>query len=39
MSNDITEKGKKELKTDFGAKNLAIFINQKFKSSYSKGGT
>lgn len=37
MSNCITEAGKKEAKYDYGAKNLASFINNKFKMSYSKG--
>lgn len=38
LSNDLTERGKKEAKFDIGAKNLASFINNKFKTSYSKGG-
>jgi hypothetical protein len=37
MSNSITEAGKKEAKFDHGAKNLAFFINNKFRNSYSKG--
>lgn len=38
LSNDLTEKGKKEAKFDVGAKHLAWFINSKFKLSYTKGG-
>lgn len=38
LSNDLTEKGRKEAKFDIGARNLASYINNKFKSSYSKGG-
>jgi hypothetical protein len=38
LSNDLTERGKKEAKFDIGAKNLASFMNNKFKVNYSKGG-
>lgn len=38
MSNCVTEAGKKQAKFDYGAKNLASFINNKFKTSYTKGG-
>jgi hypothetical protein len=38
LSNDLTERGKKEAKFDVGAKNLASFMNNKFKINYSKGG-
>jgi hypothetical protein len=38
LSNDLTERGKKEAKFDIGAKNLASFMNNKFKTNYSKGG-
>lgn len=38
LSNDLTEKGRKEGKYDVGAKNLASYINNKFKTSYTKGG-
>lgn len=38
LSNDLTEKGKKQAKFDIGAKNLASFLNNKFKINYSKGG-
>ena len=38
LSNDLSEKGRKEGKFDIGAKNLASYINNKFKTSYSKGG-
>lgn len=38
LSNDLTERGKKEAKFDIGAKNLASFMNNKFKINYSKGG-
>jgi len=38
LSNDLTEKGKKEAKFDIGAKHLAWFVNNKFKVAYSKGG-
>jgi len=38
MSNSITDAGKKEGKFDYGAKNLASFINTKFKNCYTKGG-
>jgi hypothetical protein len=38
LSNDLTERGRKEAKFDIGAKNLASYINNKFKTSYSKGG-
>ena len=36
MSNDLTEQGKKEGKFDVGARNLASFMDNKFKTSYSK---
>ena len=38
LSNDLTERGRKEGKFDIGAKNLTSFINHKFKMSYTKGG-
>lgn len=38
LTNVITERGKKQAKFDVGAKNLASVINNKFKTSYSKGG-
>lgn len=38
LSNDITERGRKDGKFDVGAKNLASYINNKFKLSYTKGG-
>ncbi len=38
LSNDLTERGKKQAKFDIGAKNLASFMNNKFKINYSKGG-
>lgn len=38
ITNCITERGKKEAKFDTGAKNLASFMNNKFKTSYTKGG-
>jgi hypothetical protein len=38
LSNDLTEKGRKEAKFDVGARNLASYINNKFKTSYTKGG-
>lgn len=38
LSNDITEKGIKEAKFDIGARNLASFINNRFKTAYAKGG-
>ncbi len=38
LSNDLTAKGRTEGKFDIGAKNLASYINNKFKVSYAKGG-
>lgn len=38
LSNDLTEKGRKQGKFDIGAKNLASYINHRFKMSYTKGG-
>ncbi len=38
LSNDLTERGRKQGKFDVGAKNLASYINNKFKVSYTKGG-
>lgn len=38
LSNDITQRGRKDGKFDVGAKNLASYINNKFKISYTKGG-
>ena len=38
LSNDLTERGRKEAKFDIGAKNLASYINHKFKINYTKGG-
>lgn len=38
LSNDLTWQGRKDAKLGIGAKNLASFINYKFKISYSKGG-
>ena len=38
LSNDLTERGRREAKFDIGAKNLASYINHKFKINYTKGG-
>lgn len=38
LSNDLTQRGRKEGKFDIGAKNLTSYINHKFKLSYTKGG-
>lgn len=38
LSNNLTERGRKEANFDTGAKNLASSINHKFKVSYHKGG-
>ena len=38
LSNDLTERGRKEAKFDIGARNLASYINHKFKMNYTKGG-
>lgn len=36
LSNDITQSGRKEKKYNVGARNLAIFIDIKFKAAYPK---
>lgn len=38
LSNDLTERGRKEAKYDIGARNLTSYINHKFRMSYTKGG-